>query len=79
MSGSKEENQFPKKIKIKIEPLNEPLELMVEATTTVQEIIEEIVKICNERNIDIKEWASDKLGTEKFSLLFMRKGLLEKE
>ena len=66
-------NQFPKKIKIKIEPLDEPLEVTVEANTTVQEIIEQIVEICKEKDLDIKEWAIEKLGTEKFSLIFMRK------
>ena len=65
--------EFPKKIQIKIELLEEPLEVTVEATTTVQEIIEQIIEICKEKNIDIKEWATEKLGTEKFSLLFMRK------
>ncbi len=77
MSSSSDLNEFPKKIKIKIEPLDEPLELTVEATTTVQEIMEEIVKICREKNININEWASDKLGTNKFSLMFMRKGLID--
>lgn len=77
MSESSDIHQFPKKIKIKIEPLDEPVELTVESTTTVQEIIEELIKICKEKNIDIKEWASDKLGTNKFSLLFMRKGLID--
>ena len=73
MSEEQNITQFPKKIKIKIEPLEEPLELTVEADTTVQEIMEKIVEICKEKNIDIKEWASEKLGTEKFSLIFMRK------
>lgn len=79
MSDEQDISQFPKNIKIKIEPLDEPIELTVEASTTVQEIMEKIVKICKERNIDIKGWASDKLGTDKFSLIFMRKGLLEKD
>lgn len=73
MSEEQNITQFPKNIKIKIEPLEEPLELTVEADTTVQEIMEKIVEICKEKNIDIKEWASEKLGTEKFSLIFMRK------
>jgi hypothetical protein len=77
MSESQNNTHFPKKIKVKIEPVEEPLELLVEASTTVEEIVEKIVEICKERNIDIKEWASDKLGTDKFHLLFMRKGLLK--
>ena len=77
MSDDQQSVQFPKKIKIKVEPLEEPLELIVDATTTVQEIMEKIIELCKERNIDIKEWASDKLGTDKFSLIFMRKGLQE--
>lgn len=73
MSEDNHNEIFPKKIKIKIEPVEEPIEVTVEADTTVQEIIEQIVKICKERNIDIREWAKEKLGTEKFSLIFMRK------
>ncbi len=79
MSDEQNNPQFPKNIKIKIEPLDEPLEFIVDATTTVQEVMEKIVEVCKEKNIDIKEWASDKLGTDKFSLIFMRKGLKENE
>ena len=73
MSENLDVTTFPKKIKIKIEPVEEPIEVTVNANTTVQEIIEQIVEICKEKNIDIKEWAKEKLGTEKFSLIFMRK------
>ena len=73
MSENEDNQIFPKKIQIKIEPVEEPIEVTVDAKTTVQEIIEQIVKICKEKNIDISGWAKQKLGTEKFSLVFMRK------
>ena len=66
-------SQFPKSIAIKVEFLDEPIELTVEANTTIQEIIDKIIIICKEKNIDINEKAFEKLGTEKFSLIFMRK------
>ena len=64
---------FPKLISIKLEAVEEPIEIFVNENDKIGDIIEKLKEICKEKGIDLDDWAKNKLGTDKFSFLMMRK------
>ena len=65
--------KFPKIISIKLEAIDEPIEISVNEDDKIGDVIERLKDIAKERGVNLDEWAKEKLGTDKFSFLMMRK------
>ena len=64
---------FPKIISIKLEALDDPIEISVDEDDKIGDIIEKLKALCEEKGLNLDDWAKNKLGTDKFSFLMLRK------
>lgn len=60
-------------ILVDVEPAHKTFRIRVENATTVDDLVQAILKRCKDDGIDVRNWARQRVGRENISLVLMRK------
>lgn len=64
---------MPHEVIIDIEPRNKEFRVEVEDETTVEEVINTLIKRCEDEGINIADWGRSKVGSPNVSFAMLRK------